>query len=98
VKANVAIITAYMAAGHIGIDDGNDLIAAQKSILEAHVVTEMEPDLATSERIVRERLPLLDVTTSGGLGSLPGTDILMPARRARNRRRLTDQDVTKNRP
>jgi hypothetical protein len=68
----------FVAAGRLGIDEGNDLTAMEVKLIEAHAIVEMEADLAVTERTIRERPPLLDVTVTAGLPELPGTNITMP--------------------
>jgi hypothetical protein len=45
-KTNIAAIKMFVAAGRLGIDEGNDLIAMETKLIEAHAIVEMEADLA----------------------------------------------------
>jgi hypothetical protein len=85
--AAIAQISTLAAAGTIGLDEANDLVAHQKAFIEARVALDTEQQLAELKQLV-ERLSSINaaaigVTVTGGLPDLPlppGTPpVIMPA-------------------
>jgi hypothetical protein len=71
---NIAQIVLLQAAGLIDLDTGNDLIAANKVVIDALQTTVIEQRLAALEQLRGISPP---TATIGGLPPLPGTNIDM---------------------
>jgi hypothetical protein len=80
----IARIGSLAAAGKIGLDEANDLVAFQKAFIDGRVGTDLEAQIAELRETVQKLSAssrALDVTVLGGLPSIPGTRIEMPVLR-----------------
>jgi hypothetical protein len=81
-KANITAIKALAAAGRLGLDEANDLIAMEVKVIEAYAVVEMQIDLQATERAFLDNPPPLEVEVAGGLPVAPGMEgVRMPPRK-----------------
>jgi hypothetical protein len=84
-SANLATISDLASRAVIGLDEAADLANLQKAAAEVLVGSEIATRLQVIEAALRGRETIEGAVTmavDGGLPSLPGTDIVMPAKLA----------------
>ena len=79
---NIAKISALAAAGKIGLDEANDLVAHQRAFIESRVSMDVEAQMVELRELVARTAAshaAIDVTVSGGLPVPPGFEgVKMP--------------------
>jgi hypothetical protein len=78
-RGNIGIIKAYVAAGQLGLEEGQALIEMELKTIDAIMATALEVDVQALERHTIENPKTVGgVHVKGGMPQLPGTDTILP--------------------
>jgi hypothetical protein len=76
---NIGRIIKLVAQRKLGVDEGNDLAALQRTYIESVVASELEARIAMVELALQQAHIVPDFTIQGGMPRMPGLEgVLMP--------------------
>jgi hypothetical protein len=79
-RANINLIKAHIAAGALGIEEGEVLLKIEQLLVETNMCVDVEQGVRALEALARDNPPQAGVEVRGGLPPLSGTNIDMPKR------------------
>jgi hypothetical protein len=96
-KEQIAQIIGLVRIRYIGVDEGDMLINQLKTYIEAQQGLDHEERLQRLEAGWRESPPVIDVTTEGGLPTMPGCEgVRMPPRQISQPAAVRPKGVERN--